>query len=76
MATTPVKTANCMVCGTHSVLMLDTQAVREWRAGLHVQHAFPAMPAADREMLISGTHPACWTALFGDGEDHDQAHTG
>jgi hypothetical protein len=29
------------------------------------------MSAADREMLITGTHPVCWDKLFADEEDDD-----
>jgi hypothetical protein len=34
-----------------------------------VQVLLPAMPRPEREQLVSGTHPACWVAAFGDPED-------
>lgn len=61
---TTVLTPQCMECGARSVVTLPTVAVAAWQAGLPAQHAFPDMSAADREVLISGTHPACWDSLF------------
>jgi len=66
-----VKSRPCTVCGEYEVWSLDRQAVESWQAGENIQSAFPDMPAADREVLISGTHPACWDKLF-PGEDDDE----
>ena len=49
-------------------MSLDSAAVNAYRDGTPVQLAFPAMSADQREMLISGTHPACWTAMFAEDE--------
>jgi hypothetical protein len=43
---------------------LDRKAVESWQAGEIIQVAFPDMSIDDREILISGTHPACWNKLF------------
>ena len=59
-----VKTRTCGVCGKYEVWSLDRQAVESWQAGENIQSAFPDMNAGDREVLISGTHPACWDQLF------------
>jgi hypothetical protein len=34
------------------------------------------MPASDRELLITGTHPACWEKMFSEfeWEDEDVEH--
>jgi hypothetical protein len=66
-----VKSRPCTVCGEYEVWSLDRQAVERWQEGENIQRAFPDMPAADREVLISGTHPACWDKLF-PGEDDDE----
>jgi len=50
---------------------LDRAAVTRWREGENIQHAFPDMSAGDREVLISGTHPACWDKLFGEENEND-----
>ena len=39
-----------------------------WREGSNIQVAFPEMPKDQRELLITGTHPACWDAMFADDE--------
>ena len=67
-----VKTKPCMVCDKYEVLSLNREAVIRWREGENIQSAFPDMEAADREVLISGTHPACWDKLFaGEGESDE-----
>jgi len=68
--TITVKTKTCCVCDKSDILTLDRQAVESWQAGEYVHNAFPDMSASERELLISGTHPACWDTLFGgDGDD-------
>jgi hypothetical protein len=59
-----VKTKTCCVCGEYEVWSLDRQAVESWQAGEYIQNAFPDMTEGERELLISGTHPACWDQLF------------
>jgi hypothetical protein len=66
-----VKSRTCTVCGEYEVWSLDRQAVESWQAGENIQNAFPDMNAGDREILISGTHPACWKKLF-PKEDEDE----
>lgn len=36
----------------------------------HIQDCFPYLSPAERELLISGICPECWTKLFG-GEDDE-----
>jgi hypothetical protein len=51
---------------------LDRQAVESWQGGELIQNAFPDMTMGDRELLISGTHAACWDKLFPrEEEDED-----
>ena len=64
-----VKTKICTVCGEYEVWSLDRKAVESWQGGEYIQKAFPDMSAEDRELLISGTHPACWSKLFGEDSD-------
>lgn len=66
-----VKSRPCTVCGEYEVWSLDRQAVTRWQEGENIQRAFPDMSAEDREVLISGTHPACWDKLFPE-EDNDE----
>ena len=67
-----VKTKTCTVCGEYEVWNLDRQAVTKWQGGEYIQNAFPDMSAEDRELLISGTHPACWNKLFPEEEGDDE----
>ena len=67
-----VKTKTCCVCGEYEVWSLDRQAVESWQAGEYIQNAFPNMTEGERELLISGTHPACWDQLFPKEEDTGQ----
>jgi hypothetical protein len=67
--TVVVKTLRCMECGQSSLIELDASAFARWQAGAFVQDAFPDMSAPERETLITGTHSACWDAIFADEED-------
>jgi hypothetical protein len=40
-----------------------------WRTGTHIHHAFPEMPADQRELILTSYHPACWDALWLPEED-------
>ena len=66
-----VKTKTCTVCGEYEVWSLDRKAVESWQAGEYIEIAFPEMSLEDREVLITGTHPACWDKLFPEEEDND-----
>jgi hypothetical protein len=68
-----VKTKPCCVCDQYEVWSLDRNAVTRWQEGEYIQNAFPDMSAGDREILISGTHPACWSKLFPEGEADDES---
>lgn len=53
-------TKKCLFCKTASVVDLPEDGVKAWQSGMFVQNAFPRMSPPQRELLISGTHPACW----------------
>lgn len=58
----------CRKCGNSGTLTVPASAHKSWVAGTHAQYAFPRLTADEREMLISGTHPACWDAMMGPDE--------
>lgn len=67
-----VVTPACMVCQQTSIVqMTDGQ----WEAlkwgGRHVQEVFPDWSNDQRELLITGTHPDCWEAMFEGLEEED-----
>ena len=61
----------CFSCKKAIVLEVKPEEYLAWRRGEFVQRAFPNMPAADRELLISGTCDACFKDMFGPEEDED-----
>jgi hypothetical protein len=66
-----VKTKTCCVCNEYEVWSLDRAAVTSWQEGENIQRAFPDMSVEDREILISGTHPACWDKLFPEEDSNE-----
>jgi hypothetical protein len=65
-----VKTKPCCVCNEYEIWSLDQELVDRWRGGENIQRVFPDMSAGEREVLISGIHPACWDKMFpGEGDD-------
>ena len=69
-STIAVKTKTCSVCGEYEVWSLDRELVDRWQGGENIQRVFPDMGAGEREILITGIHPACWDKLFlGEGEN-------
>jgi hypothetical protein len=62
-------TSVCRVCNKDSYLTVDADRCRRWIAGELIQYAFDNLSVAEREQMISGTHPACWTLLFAQVDD-------
>jgi hypothetical protein len=63
METIEVTTPRCIVCGQASQVTVVKEAYLLWRQGELIQRAMPEMPVETRELLITGTHPACWDRL-------------
>ena len=59
-----VTTPPCISCGETSEVEVDSNRYQAWQAGTLIQNAFPAFTADERELLMTGTHPACWNAMF------------
>lgn len=64
-----VNTPTCPVCRQADELVLPADGYLRWLDGELVQDALPALAAADREMLVTGTHPACWDEMFAPVDD-------
>jgi hypothetical protein len=65
----------CSLCGKPSWILVDADRWRDYREGLEqgkpaathgVQALFPDLSAGEREILLSGIHPACWDTAFGE----------
>jgi hypothetical protein len=61
-----VATRPCMFCGGSAMLALDPDLYDRWLGGEAVQSVWPEWTPGQRELLITGTHPACWDANFSD----------
>jgi hypothetical protein len=59
----------CVMCGKSAKVKVIPSQLAAWRGGELIQRAMPEMTADDREMLINGTHPACWDEMMGEEED-------
>lgn len=71
MATVEIATQQCMHCHKASSIVVDVDQYAAWTVGgMLTQEAFPDLSDDQRELLISGTHPACWEQMFG-GMDED-----
>lgn len=70
-----VQTGTCMWCQKPSSLTMTEEQLARYestkRNGGTIQDALPEMSAGDREMLITGTHEACFDSIFADEEDED-----
>lgn len=64
--TRTIQTRPCWHCGKAGFLELPSSGIEQYEAGVHVQNAFPDLPAEIREQIITGIHPECWKTMFGD----------
>lgn len=71
MSEIQVSTRQCSVCKQSSSVWVDSASYSQWRAGKLIQDAFPDMPAPEREVLLTGFHPACWEIEFPREEDEE-----
>lgn len=67
--TVTVRTPTCYACGKRGEVQVLRSDWDRYYAGAYAQVAFPELPTGLREQIVSGTHPACWDAIFGDDED-------
>lgn len=61
-------TRTCLWCRQVHEVKVPTDGWERWQDGEYVQVAFPDLTAAEREVLISGTHDECWDEMMGDEE--------
>lgn len=53
-------TKTCHFCSRPSVVTVPVEGLLLYLVGAHAQDAFPGLPAAERETLISGSHSECF----------------
>jgi hypothetical protein len=54
-----------MACGKSSKVKITVAELRRLDVGIPIQDVLPDTTPEDRELLRSGTHPACWKQMFG-----------
>lgn len=54
----------CPFCGHGNFIEVNEDDYDDWSDGELAQNAFPYLSADEREMLISGTCPTCWSKMF------------
>ena len=55
----------CPFCGETATVEAEASRIARWQRGELIQSVFPEWTADQRELLISGSHPACWAEAFG-----------
>lgn len=65
-----ITTKKCVRCREGGTLIVWEDDYKRYVNGALIQDAFPDLVAPVREQIVTGTHPECWTELFGedDGE--------
>ena len=56
----------CPACGVGTTFVLDPEKVGRWKGGEYIQDVWPDWTPDERELLMTGTHEACWNVLFGE----------
>ncbi len=64
--TTTITTTPCLFCGKTTEIELPEDIAEALRdRTVPIQELLPDTSAEQRELLISGIHPDCWTRNFG-----------
>lgn len=69
----PVKCPTCIICGNVGRVLVNEEDFYKWQGTydtppMLAQDAFPYLNEDERELLISGTHKACWDLFIDDIE--------
>lgn len=54
----------CPMCGRGNFIEVNEDDYDDWSDGANVQTAFPYLSANEREMLVSGICPKCWSNML------------
>jgi hypothetical protein len=63
--TVMMATPKCSWCGDIGEVEVPTAGFLARQLKAPIQECFPEMDKALREQIVSGTHPKCWTEMFG-----------
>ena len=65
------QTRPCVVCGVATYVMVPSDRFAAYGRGAHVQDLWPEATKDERELVVTGTHPECWAATFGSGDEEE-----
>lgn len=54
----------CIVCGGRNIITVEADKYNLWRNKEYIQNVWPELAPGLREMMINGTHSACFEKLF------------
>lgn len=60
---------SCWRCGTRTSVTVDEEGYRRWLDGALLQEALPSLSVDERELLLTGICPPCWSVMFNSGDD-------
>ena len=63
-----IETKQCIHCKQTGTVEIFTQELFYLNQGMHIQDAVKSLDRDYREQMITGTHPKCWVAMFGEEE--------
>lgn len=63
--TVVMATPKCSWCGDIGEIEVPMAGFLARQLKAPIQECFPEMDKALREQIVSGTHPECWTEMFG-----------
>lgn len=71
-----ISAPRCMYCQKSATIELtpdEQMRYEQLQRGeiAHIQEALPEWSADKRELLITGTHPECWDAIFEDVDEEE-----
>jgi len=66
-----IETRPCPRCQGVVTLKVTRDGLEKYKKGVFIQDAFPELSDSDRERLMSGFCPTCWSALFPPEEDEE-----
>ena len=71
-----ISAPRCMYCQKSATIGLtpdEQMRYEQLQRGkiTHIQDALPEWSADKRELLITGTHPECWDAIFEDVDEEE-----
>ena len=64
-----LQTPPCIQCKQTSIVILTDEEHSALFRNMSIQEALPDRDADFRELVKTGTHPACWDAMFPDEEE-------